>query len=142
MRLLIDSCSILLTNSLTHWYWIRDGTTSMARYFPGELRTFSWSGSPGGSRIINYVTQTIVGLIDWQLDMQQAMNIGHVTNRNDYTSLEKGMAIEKHAEALKKRGHDVRVMDLNSGLHGITINPDGTLTGGADPRREGTVKGE
>ena len=99
-------------------------------------------GSPGGSRIINYVTQTIVGLIDWQLDMQQAMNIGHVTNRNDYTSLEKGMAIEKHAEALKKRGHDVRVMDLNSGLHGITINPDGTLTGGADPRREGTVKGE
>ena len=74
--------------------------------------------------------------------MQQAINMGHVTNRNDYTSLEKGRAIAKHAEALKQRGHEVRVIDLNSGLHGITINADGSLTGGADPRREGIAKGE
>ncbi|MAO68109.1 MULTISPECIES: gamma-glutamyltransferase [Idiomarina] len=99
-------------------------------------------GSPGGSRIINYVTQTLVGMLDWNLNVQEAINLGHVTNRNDYTSLEKGRDISELKAALEKRKHDVRVIDLNSGLHGITINSDGTLVGGADPRREGVAKGE
>lgn len=150
----------LLNNQLTDFSLVpMDGDTPIAnRVEPGKRPRSSMSptiildqngervvhaiGSPGGSRIINYVTQAIVGLIDWELNMQQAINMGHVTNRNDYTSLEKGRAIEKHAEALKQRGHEVRVIDLNSGLHGITINADGSLTGGADPRREGIAKGE
>ncbi|MGM7317490.1 gamma-glutamyltransferase [Idiomarina sp. ST10R2A5] len=99
-------------------------------------------GSPGGSRIINYVTQTLVGMLDWNLNVQEAINLGHVTNRNDYTSLEKGRDISEFKAALEKRKHDVRVIDLNSGLHGISINADGTLVGGADPRREGVAKGE
>lgn len=150
----------LLNNQLTDFSLVpMDGDTPIAnRVEPGKRPRSSMSptiildqngervvhaiGSPGGSRIINYVTQTIVGLIDWDLNMQQAINMGHVTNRNDYTALEKGRAIEKHAEALKQRGHEVRVIDLNSGLHGITVNADGSLTGGADPRREGIAKGE
>ncbi|OIN01460.1 gamma-glutamyltransferase [Idiomarina sp. MD25a] len=99
-------------------------------------------GSPGGSRIINYVTQTVVGLIDWNLDMQQAIDLGHVTNRNDYTALEKGRDIATLKEVLEKRGHDVKVIDLNSGIHGITVLPTGQLQGGADPRREGIVMGQ
>lgn len=99
-------------------------------------------GSPGGSRIINYVTQSVIGMLDWELNVQESINLGHVTNRNDYTSLEKGREIGELKSELQKRGHDVRVMDLNSGLHGISIKPDGTLVGGADPRREGIVKGE
>ncbi|MGM0905313.1 MAG: gamma-glutamyltransferase [Pseudomonadota bacterium] len=99
-------------------------------------------GSPGGSRIINYVTQTLVGMLDWEFNVQEAINLGHVTNRNDYTSLEKGRDISELKAALEKREHDVRVINLNSGLHGITINSDGTLVGGADPRREGVAKGE
>ncbi|RUO72888.1 gamma-glutamyltransferase [Idiomarina ramblicola] len=99
-------------------------------------------GSPGGSRIINYVTQTLIGLLDWELNVQEAINLGHVTNRNDYTSLEKGREISELKAKLEKRGHDVKVIDLNSGLHGVSINPDGTLVGGADPRREGVAKGE
>ncbi|MCA1767377.1 MAG: gamma-glutamyltransferase family protein, partial [Idiomarina sp.] len=99
-------------------------------------------GSPGGSRIINYVTQTLIGILDWELNVQEAINLGHVTNRNDYTSLEKGREISELKAKLEKRGHEVKVIDLNSGLHGVSINPDGTLIGGADPRREGVAKGE
>lgn len=150
----------LLNNQLTDFSLVpMDGSVKIAnRVEPGKRPRSSMAptiildkngervmhalGSPGGSRIINYVTQTIIGVTDWQLNIQQAINLGHVTNRNDYTSLEKGRDIQRHADALEQRGHDVRVIDLNSGLHGITINQDGTLTGGADPRREGMVKGE
>ncbi|RZQ56894.1 gamma-glutamyltransferase [Pseudidiomarina tainanensis] len=98
-------------------------------------------GSPGGARIINYVAQTLVGLLDWNLDMQAAIDLPHVTNLNGVTSLERGTAIEQLADTLRQRGHEVKVQDLNSGLHGISLLSDGTLYGGADPRREGIAVG-
>ncbi|MCY7297003.1 gamma-glutamyltransferase [Alteromonas sp. a30] len=98
-------------------------------------------GSPGGSRIINYVAQTLVGVLDWGLDIQQAINLPKFTNRNDYTALEAGTRIERLQSELEKRGHNVRVQDLNSGLHGIMLR-DGKLIGGADPRREGVAVGQ
>ena len=97
-------------------------------------------GSPGGSRIINYVAQTLIAVLDWKLDIQQAINLPHITNRNDYTALEKDTAAELLAPALRAKGHDVKIIDLNSGLHGIQIQ-DGLLIGGADPRREGVAVG-
>lgn len=97
-------------------------------------------GSPGGSRIINYVAQTLIGVLDWKLDIQQAINLPHVTNRNDYTSLEKGTSIAGLEKQLTMKGHEVKVIDLNSGLHGIQIK-DNKLIGGADPRREGVAVG-
>ncbi|MDF2180003.1 gamma-glutamyltransferase [Aliiglaciecola sp. CAU 1673] len=97
-------------------------------------------GSPGGSRIINYVAQTLIGVLDWKLDIQQAINLPRVTDRNDYTALERGTEIESLAPALESMGHKVQIIDLNSGLHGIMIK-DGTLVGGADPRREGLAVG-
>ena len=93
-------------------------------------------GSPGGSRIIDYVAQVVVGVLDWDLTAQEAINLPRITNRNDYTSLEKGTPLEKLAPALKKRGHNVRLLDLNSGLHAVEVK-NNTLYGGADPRREG-----
>ena len=97
-------------------------------------------GSPGGSRIINYVAQTIVGVLDWQLNIQQAINLPHVTNRNKVTTLELGTDIAKLKTALEEKGHKVNIRPLNSGLHGIEVT--GTaLVGGADPRREGLVLG-
>lgn len=96
-------------------------------------------GSPGGSRIINYVAQTIVGVLDWEMDIQQAISMPKATNRNDVTTLEANTTIAGLQTALEKRGHKVSVRPLNSGLHGIVIN-DGYLVGGADPRREGVVK--
>lgn len=99
-------------------------------------------GSPGGSRIINYVAQAIIGVLDWNLNIQEAINLPKVTNRNDYTALERGTNIVGLEEQLKALGHSkLRVIDLNSGIHGIQLK-DGILLGGADPRREGIAVGE
>ena len=95
-------------------------------------------GSPGGSRIIDYVAQVVVGVLDWNLSVQEAINLPRTTNRNDYTSLEKGTVIESLAPALTSRGHKVRVLDLNSGLHGVEVK-NNKLYGAADPRREGVA---
>jgi gamma-glutamyltranspeptidase/glutathione hydrolase len=97
-------------------------------------------GSPGGSRIINYVAQTIIGVLDWQLDPQLAINLPKVTNRNNVTTLEKGTNIVLLQPALEAKGHKVIIRDLNSGIHVIEVTDKG-LTGGADPRREGKVIG-
>lgn len=99
-------------------------------------------GSPGGSRIINYVAQTVVGLTDFEMDMQSAIDQAHITNLNGSTQLEAGTVMAELEQALQARGHKVQVQDLNSGLHGITVLPDGTLFGGADPRREGIAAGQ
>jgi gamma-glutamyltranspeptidase/glutathione hydrolase len=110
---------------------------------------FAAVGSPGGSRIIGYTVQALLGLIDWQMPMQNAVSQRHVINRNDRTEVEavgKGSDLAgtivqfgKLAAPLADLGHDVQVRDLNSGLQGIRALPDGTMDGGADPRREGVV---
>jgi gamma-glutamyltranspeptidase/glutathione hydrolase len=95
-------------------------------------------GSPGGSRIINYVSQTIIGVLDWQLNPQEAINLPKVTNRNYVTTLERGTTAQALQPILEAKGHTVRIRDLNSGLHAIELTKSG-LVGGADPRREGVV---
>ncbi|RUO60216.1 gamma-glutamyltransferase [Pseudidiomarina insulisalsae] len=99
-------------------------------------------GSPGGARIIDYVAQTLLGLLDWKLNMQQAIDLPHVTNLNNYTALEENTVMAELKGKLESKGHNVRVTDLNSGLHGISLLPGGQLLGGADPRREGVALGE
>ncbi len=98
-------------------------------------------GSPGGSRIINYVARSIIAILDWGMDPQEALNMGHVVNRNGATDLEEGTDAESWAEGLAALGHEINVRNLNSGLHVIQITEDG-LIGGADGRREGEVLGD
>ena len=95
-------------------------------------------GSPGGSRIIGYVAKTLIGVIDWDLSMQQAINLPHVINRNGQTDLEEGTAAAELKTSLEALGHSVSIRSLNSGLHGIRLTTAGP-DGGADPRREGVV---
>jgi gamma-glutamyltranspeptidase/glutathione hydrolase len=103
-------------------------------------------GSPGGSQIIGYVAKTLVGLLDWGLDVQQAISLPNFGSRNGPTELERGQFGPYMVEALKARGHDVREIDMASGLQGIVrVNlPNGSLgwAGGADPRREGIALGD
>ena len=102
-------------------------------------------GSPGGSAILNYVAKTLVGVIDWKLDIQQAISAPNMGSRNRATELEKGTALEEVAAALQAMAHPVAATELTSGVQGIVVGPQGphfTLTGGADPRREGAVLGD
>jgi gamma-glutamyltranspeptidase/glutathione hydrolase len=98
-------------------------------------------GSPGGSAIINYVTKTLVGVLDWGLDIQQAISLPNRGSRNRATEVELGTELEKLSGPLKALGHDVQAIEFTSGLQGIVVTADG-LAGGADPRREGFVMGE
>ena len=148
----------LLNNQLTDFSFSeeKDGEKIANRVQPGKRPRSSMSpfmvfdkednlvmavGSPGGSRIINYVAQTMLGVMEWNMDIQAAISMPHYVNRNGGTDLEKGTKAAELKEGLEALGHKVSVRDLNSGLHGITISKDG-LEGGADPRRVGRALGK
>jgi len=117
------------------------------------------TGSPGGSRIIGYTAQSIVNVIDFGLDPQEAINVPHYMNRNGRTDIEEpipGITLDYDADALRTaliaREHSqlpnldpedpdqVGIIAQTSGLSLILVTEDG-LVGGADKRRDGTVGG-
>lgn len=117
-------------------------------------------GSPGGSAIIQYTAKSLIGMIDWKLNVQQAINLPNFgAQTNATTSIEKGSLIDTATvrDGLKARGHTVAQTDsFTSGLHGVVFNGwrddgsagllarnpgAGTYAGGADPRREGIALG-
>jgi gamma-glutamyltranspeptidase / glutathione hydrolase len=87
------------------------------------------------------VLKTLVAVLDWKMDMQQAIALANFGSRNGPTELERGTAAASWAEPLRALGHEVRVIDMTSGVHGIQRTRSG-WNSGADPRREGTAKGE
>ncbi|MGW0251502.1 gamma-glutamyltransferase [Nocardia goodfellowii] len=110
------------------------------------------TGSPGGSVIIQFVVKTLVGLLDWGMDPQQAVSavsfgagnststgIGgehpaiNATNKGDNDPL---------VIRLREMGHQVSVTPQVSGLSTLKLDPAGGWIGGADPRREGAVFGD
>ncbi|MGE0733170.1 MAG: gamma-glutamyltransferase [Alphaproteobacteria bacterium] len=147
-----------LNNEMTDFAWLpaRDNKLSVNRVEPGkrprssmsptivfdaEVRPVLAVGSPGGERILSYVTRTLLLVLDWNMDAQRAVAQPHLLNRNGATELEKDTAIVALKPQLEALGHQVVVRDLNSGLHAIQWR-NGMLIGGADPRREGTARGE
>ena len=103
------------------------------------------TGSPGGPAIINYVAKVLVGTLDWQLNVQQAISLPNFGSRNGPTELEERRFPPATIEALKARGHVLRLTEQNSGLHGIerlSIHGQEVWFGGADPRREGVARGD
>lgn len=102
-------------------------------------------GSPGGPAIINYVAKVLIGTLDWGLNVQQAISLPNLGSRNGPTLLEAGRVQPGLVEALQAKGHTVREVDQNSGLHGImrmTGKDQPMWFGGADPRREGVARGD
>lgn len=115
--------------------------------FDGDGEVFLVTGSPGGSRIIGYTAQSVMNVIDFGLDPQEAINVPHYMNRNGSTDIETpipGVTLDYDAEALKAaleaRGHPVNIREQTSGLSLILLQ-DGLLIGGADQRRDGLADG-
>ncbi len=97
-------------------------------------------GSPGGSSIIGYVAKTVIGLIDWKLPMQQAIDLPNMTGRTASIGAETSRMSPELQAGLTARGWQLRPANAEvSGLHGIRITQNG-LDGGADPRREGVAR--
>ena len=142
----------LLNNQLTDFDFAPGGPNSVAG---GKRRRSSMTptvvfhdqqpalavGSPGGSMIINYVAKALVGALGWGLGIQAAIELPNFGSRNGPTLIEQGSRYEQSVTSLMERGHQVDRIPLTSGLHGIQRLPGG-WRGGADPRREGAVRGE
>jgi gamma-glutamyltranspeptidase / glutathione hydrolase len=112
---------------------------------------YAVTGSPGGSTIVQFVVKTVVGMLDWGLDPQQAVsmvdfgaanspktNVGgehpviDIADNGDHDPLVTG---------LRRLGHQVDIADQSSGLSAL-VRADPGWIGGADPRREGAVMGD
>jgi len=98
-------------------------------------------GSPGGSRIIGYVSKALLAVLDWGVDPQQAVSLPHYQNRNGPTELEKDTRLESLKPKLESMGHKIRFAPMTSGLHAIQATPSGYISG-VDPRREGLAVGK
>lgn len=149
----------LLNNQLTDFSFVaeKDGELIANRVQAGKRPRSSMSpflvfdqndqliaaiGSPGGSRIINYVAQSLLVSLNHDLPLQQVVNLPHVSNRNSTTELEENSSAAALAPALEAMGHTVKVRDLNSGLHGLRRDENGIWHSAVDKRREGSAKGE
>jgi gamma-glutamyltranspeptidase/glutathione hydrolase len=147
----------LLNNQLTDFSFVaqQDGKPVANRIEPGKRprsamaptmvfdrddRLLLALGSAGGSAIINHVIKTLVAVLDWNMDVQQAIAQPNFGSRNGPTELEQGTAAASWADSLRALGHEVQLIDMTSGLHAIHRTADG-WSGGADPRREGVAKG-
>jgi len=99
-------------------------------------------GSPGGSAILSYNLKAMVGVFDWGLTMQEAINLPNMVARGDTFSADVEKFGPEMTAALQARGVAIKTgQNETSGLHGVIVRPGGVLEGGADPRREGVAKG-
>jgi gamma-glutamyltranspeptidase/glutathione hydrolase len=98
-------------------------------------------GSPGGPVIIHFTAKTLIGTLPWGLDAQRAIDLPNFATLGGPVLLEAGRFPPAVIEALRGRGHRVVEVGLTSGLQAIQRTPTGWF-GGADPRREGIVRGD
>ena len=116
---------------------------------------YAVTGSPGGAAIIQFVSKTIIGLIDWGLDAQQASaqaNFGSantpltgVGGEHPNIDAREAGANDPLVAGLRALGHTVSVAAQSSGVSTIMrghFDGEQRLHGGADPRREGLALGD
>lgn len=98
------------------------------------------SGSPGGHSIPAFVAKTTIGVLDWDLSAQQAVDFPSIIARGVSVRVEVADAAgQQIATSLKAMGYAVRESKgEDSGIHLIVVRADG-LEGAADKRREGSV---
>lgn len=147
----------LLNNELTDFSFspVVDGRADANAPAPGKKPLSSMSptlvfdaggklalviGSPGGTNIIGYVLKTLIGVLDWGLGVQEAIDRPNFVAKTGPVLLEAGTPITALRPGLEAMGHDVEVTPLVSGLYGVAVTADG-LAGGADPRRPGVALG-
>ena len=98
-------------------------------------------GSPGGNAIPGYVGKTLVGIVDWKLSLQQAIDLPNLVARGDVAVAEVERFAPGVVAGLEARGVTIRPnRGEESGLHGVRVT-GGRLEGAADPRRDGVARG-
>jgi gamma-glutamyltranspeptidase/glutathione hydrolase len=154
----IQAAGFMLNNQLTDFSLTakQDGKLVANRLQPGKRPLSSMAptfvfdaggrlhavlGSPGGNRIINYVARTLVALLDGRQAPAEAVALAHVGSRNGATEVERGRVPDVLTLELERRGHEVKRVEMTSGLH-LIVRVAGGWMGAVDPRREGVARGD
>ena len=118
-----------ITSSMSPVIALRDGKPRFAL------------GLPGGLRIFPSVMQALSNLIDHGMSVQQAVEAPRLWTQGYALEIENSVPTDILA-ALKDRGHDVApVGNVGGGMSAIQFDADGTMTGAACWRADGTPIG-
>ncbi|ESR23219.1 gamma-glutamyltransferase [Lutibaculum baratangense] len=97
-------------------------------------------GLPGGLRIFPSAFQAIVNLVDHRMGLQEAVEAPRLWTQGQEVEIEKAYAEAGAEEALAASGHEVKVVPhIGGGMNAIAFEQDGTMTGAACWRADGTV---
>ncbi len=97
-------------------------------------------GSAGGSLIIEYVAEVLFGVLDFKMNIQEAISFPHYASLLKPIELEEDTFIVETRKELEALDNDVEITSMNSGSVGIEVTQK-NLIGGVDPRREGLASG-
>lgn len=157
-RIMPEGTGIWLNNSLAYSTFEPAGNPMDAhpgrRKLSGDVPLFvmrdgrPWLvvGTPGGHTIAQTVPQIVMNVIDFGMDIQQAIAAPRVAFvEPNWLSVEEGVPAEVR-DALAARGHQIRATRAIGNAHGLTIEWDANgrpvrFTGGADPRGTGQARG-
>jgi gamma-glutamyltranspeptidase/glutathione hydrolase len=105
-------------------------------------------GSPGGSRIITAVFQTIVNVLEFDMSMQEAVSARRTHSQwlPDAIFPEPGALAKQDSLKLLNMGHSIRPLkeietEFIGRVDAVLIRSDGKLEGGADWRGDDAAKG-
>jgi gamma-glutamyltranspeptidase/glutathione hydrolase len=106
-------------------------------------KLFMVVGSPGGATIITAVYQTILNVVEHDMDMQQAVNATKTHHQwlPDRVLYEKNSLDSLVIKQLEEMGHKMEPRAAIGKMDAVLILPDGTMQGGADPRGDDTAVG-
>ncbi|RSU62519.1 gamma-glutamyltransferase family protein [Sphingomonas koreensis] len=141
-----------LNNQMTDFSFIPEGPNAIA---PGKRPRSSMVptiilnpdrslagaiGSPGGNAILAYVSKALLGIVEWNMPVADAIALPNLVARGSSFNGEESKFAPPILAGMAERGVVVRGgSGENSGLHGVMLR-NGGFDGGADPRRDGVAR--
>lgn len=107
--------------------------------FAPDGRPLMAVGSAGGPRIIMHVLKSIVGVVDFELPVDQALALPNLYMAGDGDIIENTQLGRTLAPQLAPFGRTIVTAELGSKINAALAAPDGRWTGAADPRSVGAV---
>jgi gamma-glutamyltranspeptidase/glutathione hydrolase len=144
----------LALNNFAHWFDLDPASPNVIApgkkvemcLAPSQIwrdgKPFLMVGTPGSFGIMQTTPQMMMNVLDHHFSIQAAIEAPRFRTNNGRELLVEGRVPAEVLDELRRRGHEVQVLDdwtpMVGGGQGILIDPDsGTFSAGADPRRDG-----